>query len=138
MQQAQRALRVTMMGLRSFPGVQGGVETHAQHLCPLLVQAGCDVTVLARAPYHAVEVKDWQGVKFHRLWSPKSKGLEAIAHSVLCVLYAGLVSRPDVLHIQAIGPALVTPLALPFTQNYSIREFSTARANPSHIICRMA
>jgi hypothetical protein len=29
-------------------------------------------------------------------------------------------------------------LALPFTQNYSVPEFSTARANPSHIICRMA
>ena len=32
-------------------------------------------------------------------------------HSVLGVLYAGLVKRPDILHIQAIGPALVTPLA---------------------------
>jgi glycosyltransferase involved in cell wall biosynthesis len=46
-----------------------------------------------------------------RIWAPQSKALEAIVHSVLCVLYAGFVSRPDVLHIQAIGPALVTPLA---------------------------
>jgi glycosyltransferase involved in cell wall biosynthesis len=27
------------------------------------------------------------------------------------VLYAGLIQRPDVLHIQAIGPAIMTPLA---------------------------
>lgn len=99
------------MGLRSFPGVQGGVETHAQHLCPLLAQSGCEVEVLARAPYHPARVLEWQGVSFRRIWAPKSKALEAIVHSVLCVLYAGFVSRPDVLHIQAIGPALVTPLA---------------------------
>lgn len=100
-----------MMGLRGFPGVQGGVETHAEHLCPLLVGLGCEVEVLVRATYHPADLLDWQGVSFRRLWAPRSKGLEAILHSVLCVLYAGLVSRPDVLHIQAIGPALVTPLA---------------------------
>ncbi len=100
-----------MMGLRSFPGVQGGVETHAEHLCPLLVQLGCEIEVLARAPYHPKSSLVWQGVGFRRLWAPRSKGLEAIVHSFICVLYAGLVSRPDVLHIQAIGPALVTPLA---------------------------
>lgn len=109
--QTQRPLRITMMGLRSFPGVQGGVETHAQNLCPLLVQAGCEIQVLARSPYHPAGVREWEGVKFARIWAPQSKALEAIVHSVLCVLYAGFVSRPDVLHIQAIGPALVTPLA---------------------------
>lgn len=109
--QTKRPLRITMMGLRSFPGVQGGVETHAQHLCPLLVQAGCEVQVLARSPYHPAGVREWEGVKFVRIWAPLSKALEAIVHSMLCVLYAGFVSRPDVLHIQAIGPALVTPLA---------------------------
>jgi len=100
-----------MMGLRSFPGVQGGVETHAQNLCPLLVQNGCQVEVLARAPYHAKGVREWNGVKFRSIWAPRTKALEAIVHSVLCVLYAGFINRPDVLHIQAIGPALVTPLA---------------------------
>lgn len=99
------------MGLRSFPGVQGGVETHASHLCPLLVQLGCEIEVLARAPYHPKSLQVWQGVRFRRLWAPRSKELEAIFHSFICVLHAGLISRPDVLHIQAIGPALVTPLA---------------------------
>jgi glycosyltransferase involved in cell wall biosynthesis len=106
-----RPLRVMMLGLRSFPDVQGGVETHAEHLCPLLVEMGCDVTVLARAPYHRAEIGAvWKSVKFVPLWSPKSKGLEAIAHSIVGVLYAAL-KRPDVLHIQAIGPAIMTPIA---------------------------
>jgi len=100
-----------MLGLRGFPDVQGGVETHAEHLCPLLVERGCEVTVLARLPYQPAEVgPEWKGVKFVPLWAPKSKGLEAILHSFLGVLYAA-VKCPDILHIQAIGPALMTPLA---------------------------
>jgi glycosyltransferase involved in cell wall biosynthesis len=99
-----------MLGLRGFPGVQGGIETHAEHLCPLLVELGCDVTVLTRAPYHPPAIGNaWKGVKFVPLWAPRSKGLEAILHSFLGVLYASW-KRPDVLHIQAIGPAL---MALP-------------------------
>jgi glycosyltransferase involved in cell wall biosynthesis len=101
-----------MLGLRGFPWVQGGVETHAEHLCPLLVESGCEVTVLARSPYQPARIgESWQGVRFRRLWAPRSKGLEAIVHSFLAVLYAGLLRRPDVLHIQAIGPAIMTPLA---------------------------
>lgn len=99
-----------MLGLRGFPGVQGGVETHAEHLCPLLVELGCDVTVLTRAPYHPPGIGNaWQGVKFVPLWAPRSKKLEAILHSFFGVLYAAW-KRPDVLHIQAVGPAL---MALP-------------------------
>lgn len=111
MSAAPRRLRVTWLGLRGFPEVQGGVETHAEHLCPLLVEQGCSVEVICRSAYQPAGVDNWRGVRFKRLWAPRSKGLEAIVHSLLGVLYAGLVSRPDVLHIQAIGPALVTPLA---------------------------
>lgn len=97
-----------MLGLRGFPGVQGGVETHAEHLCPLLAEMGCDVTVLVRSPYQPRDVgRTWRGVKFVPLWAPRSKGLEAILHSLLGVLYAA-VKRPDILHIQAIGPAIMT------------------------------
>jgi glycosyltransferase involved in cell wall biosynthesis len=105
-------MRVTVIGLRGFPNVQGGVETHAEHLFPLLVELGCEVDVITRAPYQSAEIgTQWKGVRFHRLWAPKSKGLEAILHTLLGVLYAALVRRPDVLHIQAIGPALMVPLA---------------------------
>lgn len=107
----KRPIHVMMLGLRGFPGVQGGVETHAEHLCPRLVEAGCAVTVLARSPYQPVEVgPEWSGVRFVPLWAPKSKGLEAILHSFLGVLYAA-IKRPDILHIQAIGPGVMTLLA---------------------------
>lgn len=108
-------LHIAFLGLRGFPEVQGGVETHCAHLCPLLVEMGCQVTVIARAGYQKPEFLDsWSGVRFRTLWAPRSKGAEAIIHTLLGVLYAGLWLRPDALHIQAIGPALMAPLARMF------------------------
>lgn len=104
-------MRVMFLGLRGFPDVQGGVETHAEHLCPRLAELGCEVTVLVRSPYmRGWRERGWRGVSFTRIWAPRSKGFEAIVHTFLGVLVAG-VRRPDILHIQAIGPALMTPLA---------------------------
>jgi len=100
-----------VLGLRGFPGLEGGVERHAEHLYPLLVKLGCDVEVIVRSPYWTREQDHvWQGVRFRPLWSPRRSGLEALVHSFIGVIYAAFV-RPDILHIQAIGPAIVTPLA---------------------------
>jgi len=105
-------MHVAFLGLRGFPDIQGGVETHCAHLCHILVEQGCKVTVIARAGYQKPEIgQSWRGVHFRSLWTPRSKGAEAIVHTFLGVLYAGLWLRPDVLHIQAIGPALMVPLA---------------------------
>jgi glycosyltransferase involved in cell wall biosynthesis len=104
-------LRIAFLGLRGFPEVQGGVEAHAEHLCPLLAELGCEVEAIVRSPYMPAEKgASWRGVRFVRVWSPKSKGLEAIVHTFLGVLVAAW-RRPHVLHIHAIGPALMTPLA---------------------------
>ncbi len=98
------------IGLRGFPNIQGGIETHAQHLYPELVKLGCDVEVLVRRPYVAADRYTWKGVQMKALWSPTSTGLETLVHSFLGVCYA-IVRRPDVLHIHAVGPALFAPLA---------------------------
>jgi glycosyltransferase involved in cell wall biosynthesis len=102
---------VMVVGLRGFPGVQGGVETHAQNLYPAIATAGFKVTVALRSPYiKGGHPSEWNGVKFVKLWAPRSIYMEAIAHTFLAILYAAF-RRPDVLHIQAIGPAVLTPLA---------------------------
>jgi glycosyltransferase involved in cell wall biosynthesis len=106
-----RPVKVMMLGLRGFPDVQGGIETHAEHLAPMLVKLGCDLEVIVRSSYQQDSTgKVWCGVKFTRLWAPKSKGFEAVVHTFLGVMYAA-IKRPDVLHIHAVGPALMTPLA---------------------------
>ncbi len=103
-------MRILVLGLRGFPAVQGGVETHAEHLYPELVKLGFDVTVVVRSGYQVLKGNSWRGVKFKSLWAPNSQALEAAVHSLLAILYAGIL-RPDVVHIHAVGPSLVTPLA---------------------------
>jgi glycosyltransferase involved in cell wall biosynthesis len=104
-------ISVMVLGLRGFPQVQGGVETHAEHLYAELAQLGCDVEVVVRDSYQPRANPDlWKGIRFKRLWAPRKKSVEAIVHTFLGVLYAS-IRRPDVLHIHAVGPALLTPLA---------------------------
>lgn len=100
-----------MIGLRGIPDVPGGVERHVQHLSTALVSRGYEIEVISRTPY--VESKSAQfgpGVRVTAIWSPRSKSLETVVHSVLAVIYAAW-RRPDILHVHAIGPAIVTPLA---------------------------
>lgn len=98
---------VAVLGLRGFPNVQGGIETHAEHLYPIVVKKGCDVSCITRSPYH--DVQEWQGVHFVPLWTLKSKYFEAILHSFVGALWAG-IRRPDILHVHGVGPSLVVPL----------------------------
>lgn len=107
----RRALRVAILGIRGFPDVQGGVEKHAENLACALADLGCEVEAIMRSPYIAkARAARWRNVKVSRLWAPHVSGLEAFAHTFLGVLRAAR-SRPDILHIHAIGPALFTPLA---------------------------
>ena len=66
-------LSVAWVGLRGLPGVQGGVETHAEQLCPRLHALGCAVTVLGRSPYPGTSTgRSWQGVGLRPLWAPRN------------------------------------------------------------------
>jgi glycosyltransferase involved in cell wall biosynthesis len=97
-----------MLGSRGINGPQGGVETHIEALAPLLVERGWDVSVLAREPYFAQGTHNWEGVQIEPVWAPRQQSLEALVHTTYGVALAS-VRRPDVVHIHAIGPALLTP-----------------------------
>ncbi|MGH6671105.1 MAG: glycosyltransferase family 4 protein [Xanthobacteraceae bacterium] len=106
----RRALRVTMLGIRGFPNVQGGAEKHAEKLSLALAALGCEVEAIVRSGYGARRTAAWRNIKLSRLWAPRITGVEAFAHTFFGVLHAAL-GRPDILHIHAIGPAFFTPLA---------------------------
>jgi len=107
-----RQTRIAVLGLRGFPEVQGGVETHCQELYPRLTELGFEVTVFGRKGYIPSQPYEYKGVKLVPLWAPKQKHLETICHTAL-----GLISvfkrrsEYDLLHIHCIGPALLTPVA---------------------------
>lgn len=106
-------MKVVVLGLRGLTDVQGGVETHARHLYPRLADLGCDVEIVVRSPFVPRGRNMFGSIRLRRLWSPRMPGVEAFLHSILGVIYAGIV-RPDLLHIHAVGPAIVTPLARAF------------------------
>jgi len=103
-------MKIVILGTRSFPNLVGGVEKHCKFLAINLVRLGCDVIVLTRKPYVDKNITEHQGVKARALPALKHKSLETLLHTFIGV-FAALFYRPDVLHIQAIGPALFTPLA---------------------------
>lgn len=90
----------------------GGVETHCENLYPYIVKAGYDVTVVRRSCHirEAEPIKEYKGIRLKDIYAPRKKSAEAIMHTFLAVLYAKR-AKADILHIHAIGPSLMLPLA---------------------------
>lgn len=103
-------MKIVVLGTRGFPNVQGGVETHCENLFPRLAGLGCDVTVITRRPYVDPGVTSHKGVRLVPLDCPRNKFLEAIVHTFKGVLLARKMGC-DILHIHAVGPSLLVPLA---------------------------
>jgi len=102
--------QIYIFGFRGFPGVQGGIETHAEHLASGLAELGYDVTACMRSPYVGPKCnRKWKGVTLLRVWTLRNTYIETLVHSLICAVLAG-IRRPEIVHVHGIGPALVTPL----------------------------
>lgn len=109
-----RELRVGVTGLRGIPGVMGGIESHCEELYPRMLSIDPDIsiTVAARRPYVRQHAPYTVGsVRVVPLPSTRISAAEATLNTLAATLYFGVVRRVDLLHIHAIGPALLTPLA---------------------------
>lgn len=105
-------MKIIVLGTRGIPDILGGVETHCQELYTRIEHLGNhDITVITRSPYVVDKSKtNFQNIKLKHFFAPKAKSFEAIVHTFFGILYAG-IKRPDILHIHAIGPMLLTPFA---------------------------
>ena len=105
-------MKIVVAGTRGIPNILGGVETHCQELYPVLAKKGLDITVVRRSCYVSDDNKiaKYNGVKLKDIYAPKIKKWEAVVHTFLAVCYARRVNAA-VLHIHAIGPAIMTPFA---------------------------
>lgn len=103
-------MKIVVIGTRGIPNIMGGVETHCEELFPRLVARGHDVTVIRRKSYIRDELIEWKGVRLVNIESPKKKSFEAIVHTFRAINKAKRIGT-DVLHIHAIGPALLVPYA---------------------------
>jgi len=102
-------MRVAVIGSRGMPGVPGGIERHVEELYPRLVRMGIDVTVYARREYvpHEGVV---EGVRVVTLPSFGGRYGEALTHTALSLVHASR-RHFDLLHMHAIGPGVLLPLA---------------------------
>ena len=105
-------MRIVVAGTRGIPDIQGGVETHCEELYPRIVNLGYEVILIRRSCYIAEnnKIKSYKEVSLKDTYAPKQKGLEAFLHTFTAVFYARKL-KADILHIHAIGPAIMAPLA---------------------------
>lgn len=103
-------MKIVVTGTRGIPNVMGGVETHCEELFPRIARMGFEVTVIRRKSYVNDGLTEWNGVKLVGIESPKKKSFEAIIHTFKAVNRAKQLGA-DVIHIHAIGPALLVPYA---------------------------
>ncbi|MDL2256305.1 glycosyltransferase family 4 protein [Parabacteroides sp. OttesenSCG-928-G06] len=105
-------MNIVVTGLRGFPNIQGGIETHCEELYPRLTKLGCRITVVRRKNFVKENpvLTNYKGVSFKDINAPRITGLEAALHTLYAVWYA-YRSKADIIHIHAIGPAITVPFA---------------------------
>lgn len=103
-------MKIVVTGTRGIPNIMGGVETHCEELFPRMAKRGFDVTVIRRKSYVKDSLTEWQGVKLVDIETPKKKSFEAIIHTFRAINEAKRLGA-DILHVHAIGPALLVPYA---------------------------
>lgn len=105
-------MKMCVTGLRGIPGVIGGVETHCEELLPRLALANADMEIelCCREQYVDKDMTSFRGVKLTPLYAPSGTASEAIVSTVVGVVHAWRAGA-DAVHIHAVGPALVAPLA---------------------------
>jgi glycosyltransferase involved in cell wall biosynthesis len=102
-------MKIVVTGTRGIPNIMGGIETHCEELFPRVARYGYDVTVVRRVGYPKDTLKEYRGVHLVDIAIPNKKYSEAITHTFLAILKAKRL-HADVVHIHAVGPALLCPL----------------------------
>ncbi|TCM20530.1 glycosyltransferase involved in cell wall biosynthesis [Novosphingobium sp. PhB165] len=105
-------MKVCVTGLRGIPGVIGGVETHCEELLPRIAQINPDIEieVCCRARYVDPELVSFRRLKLMALYAPRTNASEALVSTLMGVIHAWREGA-DAVHIHAVGPALLAPIA---------------------------
>jgi glycosyltransferase involved in cell wall biosynthesis len=103
-------VKIFVTGTRGIPNIPGGVEKHCQELFPRIAAKGHEVILCTRNSYINNQIDEWRGVKLINCFAPRKKSFEAIVHTFIALIKARWYC-PDVVHIHAIGPSLLTPFA---------------------------
>ena len=101
-------MKIAVIGVRAFPGMIGGIETHCQQLYPRLVAQGHQVTAFVRDIYMAEGQSEYQGVRFQRISVQASKNWETLVYTLRALAQA-FREDYDIIHLHALGPSFFAP-----------------------------
>lgn len=103
-------MKVAMIGHKVVPSRRGGIENVLTSLCPLLAEAGVDVTCYNRSSdkveneyVDMVSDNKYRGVTLKKAWTIEARGVSAMISSFTAAIIATF-SGFDVLHFHAEGP----------------------------------
>ena len=103
-------MKVAMIGHKVVPSRRGGIENVLTNLCPLLVEAGVDVTCYNRSAdkveneyVGTVQNKTYRGVTLKKAWTVNARGVSAMIASFTAAIAAAF-SKYDIVHFHAEGP----------------------------------
>ena len=103
-------MKVAMIGHKVVPSRRGGIENVLTSLCPLLAEAGVDVTCYNRSTdkveneyINMVDHNKYRGVTLKKAWTIEAKGISAMISSFTAAISATFAGF-DVLHFHAEGP----------------------------------
>ncbi len=99
-------MRIAFIGQKGVPAISGGVEKYVEDLASRAALAGHEVLVYTRPHYTPVNAKSYRGMQLISLPSVNTKHLDAISHTALACIDV-VFRQVDVIHFQAIGPALL-------------------------------
>ncbi|GJQ22612.1 MAG: glycosyl transferase [Candidatus Brocadia sapporoensis] len=103
-------IRIFVIGVRGFPGVQGGVEKHSEEQYKRLAKnSDLEITVLAIDKYCNTLVSRWENIDFKYLKSINSKNFEKLYYGLKASIYS-ILKRPDIVHFQGLNAAIYIPL----------------------------
>lgn len=96
------------IGLRGFPGVQGGIETHVENLISNLPPNRFRIICFGRRRF---KQKHNYRANFNWvwLWAPSLPGFETFIHTLLCTGYLVFCKR-GIAHLHGIGPGALSLL----------------------------
>lgn len=107
----KRKIKIAMIGHKSIPSRQGGVEIVVEELSKRLVMLGNEVTVYNRSSHHVSgkqydekKMSVYKGIKIKYVPTIDAKGLAAMSSSFFAAIFASL-NNYDIVHFHAEGPA---------------------------------
>jgi glycosyltransferase involved in cell wall biosynthesis len=112
LQQVGAPPTICVLGLRGFPDVMGGVESHCEHIYRRMHDTSqYNFVVLGRSGYMKESRQLGERLEVVPLFSVRNKYLEALPNALMALLHARFKRGAKMVHIHAIGPGLVAPLA---------------------------